>query len=265
MSKLLDETQRKWHTGEKEAYAMVWALRDLKHELGSCHFELRTDHKNLLFINTYPSPKVCRWKIEMGEFDFSLRYIKGKENVVADSLSRLFIDEDTFKAEKKLIEDKLELRNKKVAALFHMYECNIGMKLSKMCAALASNVRRSTRLHSHGGLATSAGEVTKMGTTAQATHKRGSSQATTVSVSKDDDLPGVQDVKDVYCMETSSTASQTPEMLKGMPKVGLGVDQTYEAETGLKTSGGVGAEGGVGCDKSRNQKHSGKPNPSRPV
>jgi hypothetical protein len=65
-------------------------------------------------------------------------------------------------------------------------------------------------------------------------------------------------------MEMSTTVSQTPEMLAGMPKVGLGVHQTYEAETGLKTSGGVGAEGGVGCDKSQNYKYSGKPNSVRP-
>jgi hypothetical protein len=200
----------------------------------------------------------------MGEFDLPLRYIKDKENVVADSQSRLFIDEEIVKADEKSIEDRPKIEEQ---------ESN----------SFISHVRMQ---HRHGTIISVCGSVSKcqspctiallkrfsntsgrgfqfnstMETTAQATHKRGSSQATTESVSQDDGLLGVQDVKDVYCMETSTTASQTPEMLEGMPKVGLGVGQTYEAETGLKTSGGVGAEGGVGCDKSQNYKYSGKPN-----
>jgi hypothetical protein len=86
---------------------------------------------------------VSRWKIEVGPFDLSFRYIEGKENVVADSLSRLFIDEDTFKAEKKLTEDKFELRNKTIAAFGKMYDSNIGMKLSESSNAMNSIVTRS--------------------------------------------------------------------------------------------------------------------------
>jgi hypothetical protein len=114
LSKLLDETQRKWHTGEKEAYAMVWALRCLRYELGNRKFILQTDHKNLLYINTYPSPKVNRWKMEVGEYDFLLEYIKGKENTVADGLSRLMDDEEKYKDEKRTEETKAERRSKKL-------------------------------------------------------------------------------------------------------------------------------------------------------
>jgi hypothetical protein len=102
----LDETQRKWHTGEKEAYAMVWALRHLRYELGNRKFILQTDHKNLLYINAYPSPKVNRWKMEVGEYDFLLEYIPGKENTVADRMSRLMEDEEKFQDEKRTEEAK---------------------------------------------------------------------------------------------------------------------------------------------------------------
>jgi hypothetical protein len=42
----------------------------------------------------------------MGEFDLPLRYIEDKENVMADSQSRLFIDEEIVKADKKSVEDR---------------------------------------------------------------------------------------------------------------------------------------------------------------
>ena len=36
------------------------------------------------------SPKVLRWRAMVGEFDFDVKYIPGGENVIADSLSRVF-------------------------------------------------------------------------------------------------------------------------------------------------------------------------------
>jgi len=33
--------------------------------------------------------KLQRWKIKLREFDYEIKYIKGKENHVADALSRI--------------------------------------------------------------------------------------------------------------------------------------------------------------------------------
>jgi hypothetical protein len=78
MSKTLSAEEVRWSVIEKECYAIVVAFR-----------KLRTDHKNLTYVNDPPSPKVRRWKITLQEYDFSIDPIPGKENVAADAFSRL--------------------------------------------------------------------------------------------------------------------------------------------------------------------------------
>jgi hypothetical protein len=67
----------------------VYALKKFEYLLRDCHFTLRTDHKNLLYVNTAHTSKVARWKLLIQAFDFDLEYLKGEENFVADSFSRL--------------------------------------------------------------------------------------------------------------------------------------------------------------------------------
>ena len=89
MSKSLDERQQRWDTPEKESYAIFLALRKWDHLLKNIHFRLRTDHKNLTYLNFAGSAKVYRWKLAVQAFDFDIEHVPGKENIVADVLSRL--------------------------------------------------------------------------------------------------------------------------------------------------------------------------------
>ena len=91
ISKSFDSVQSRWSTNEKEAYAIIYAIRKLKPLLRDIHFTLRTDHKNLTYINDPPSAKVMRWKLDLMEYDFDIEHIPGTENEVADCLSRLLI------------------------------------------------------------------------------------------------------------------------------------------------------------------------------
>ena len=54
----------------------------LEHLIRDCHFTLKTDHKNLTFINTDFRGKVKRWKLAIQHFDFDIEYIKGEDNIV---------------------------------------------------------------------------------------------------------------------------------------------------------------------------------------
>ena len=65
ISKALNTTQLKWATGEKEAYAIFYGIKKLRPLLRDIYFTLRTDHKNLTYINESASAKVNRWKLEL--------------------------------------------------------------------------------------------------------------------------------------------------------------------------------------------------------
>ena len=89
ISKTLSATELRWSVPEKEGYAIFYSLMKLEHLLRDCHFTLRTDHKNLTFINTDFREKVKRWKLAIQHFDFDIEYIKGEANIEADGFSRL--------------------------------------------------------------------------------------------------------------------------------------------------------------------------------
>jgi hypothetical protein len=89
LSKALSSEQQRWSANEKEAFAIYYALTHFEHLLGRIPFTLRTDHKNLVYISTDTSPKVIRWKIYISEFNFTLEYIAGPDNVVGDYWSRV--------------------------------------------------------------------------------------------------------------------------------------------------------------------------------
>jgi hypothetical protein len=89
LSKSFSDVQTRWSTIEKECYAIFYAMTSLEHLVRDRHFTLRTDHRNLLFINSLPSAKVTRWKLAIQEYDFQIEHIPGKHNMVADQMSRL--------------------------------------------------------------------------------------------------------------------------------------------------------------------------------
>ena len=93
ISKTLSDAQRRWHTPQKEAYAIFYAFKQLDYLLRGYKFTLRTDHKNLTYINDTMTEMVIRWKIAVQEYDFDVEHIPGVDNVIADGLSRLISSE----------------------------------------------------------------------------------------------------------------------------------------------------------------------------
>lgn len=93
ISKSLHNEQINWSVPEKEAYAIFYSLRKMEHLLRDVHFILKTDHKNLTFINFGSSAKILRWKLEIQLFDFDLEHIAGPDNTLGDPFSRVVKDE----------------------------------------------------------------------------------------------------------------------------------------------------------------------------
>ena len=90
ISKKLNETQQRYSTIEKEAYAIVWAVEKFSFYLLGTHFIIESDHQPLSYINKYSKSKdkLRRWELILENYDYQIKYIPGKENLMSDCLSR---------------------------------------------------------------------------------------------------------------------------------------------------------------------------------
>ena len=95
-SKKLSAAELNYSQLDKEALGLVFAVSKFKYFLLGRKFVLRTDHKPLLglFGRTKQIPananaRVQRWALLLSQYNYDLVFKAGKDNVVADSLSRL--------------------------------------------------------------------------------------------------------------------------------------------------------------------------------
>lgn len=91
VSKQLTEPQKSWSAIEREAFALVFALRKLRPYLQGAEFTVYTDHKPLksLFCSEIKNTKIQRWASQISDFGCAIEYRKGKNNIRADMLSRI--------------------------------------------------------------------------------------------------------------------------------------------------------------------------------
>jgi transposase InsO family protein len=91
-SRKMHDVQTRYPVHEQELLAIVEATQEWRCYLeGSPHPILYlTDHQSLQWLNTQPnlSGRQARWSEKLSELDFKIQYIPGKENKVADALSR---------------------------------------------------------------------------------------------------------------------------------------------------------------------------------
>ncbi|OAO89342.1 hypothetical protein AXX17_ATUG01610 [Arabidopsis thaliana] len=77
-------------TYDKELYALVRALQTLQHYLWPKEFVIHTDHESLKHLKGQQklNKRHARWVEFIDTFPYVIKYKKGKDNVVADALSR---------------------------------------------------------------------------------------------------------------------------------------------------------------------------------
>ena len=73
----------------KECFAIYVSLQKFEHLIRDVHFCIRTDHKNLTYLNESANRKVNGWKRAIQHYDFDIEYIPGEDNIMADGFSRL--------------------------------------------------------------------------------------------------------------------------------------------------------------------------------
>ena len=92
-SKSLQDAECGYVTIELEALAVAWVMKKFHHFLYASHFTLETDQKLLETILakslTEATPRLQWLLICTFPYNFTVRYIKGSTNQLADCLSRL--------------------------------------------------------------------------------------------------------------------------------------------------------------------------------
>lgn len=90
ISRTLSETEENYETAKKEMLAICWAVKTFKGYLyGGTKVKIYTDHEPLTHdCNWKGGIAIRRWKTYLDEYNKELLYKPGKENVVADALSR---------------------------------------------------------------------------------------------------------------------------------------------------------------------------------
>lgn len=90
-SRAFSGPERNYSQLEKEALACKWSVKRFDYYLAGSKFTLVTDHKPLetLFKSQgRASARVTRWRLEIQEYDFTIKYKSGDKNI-ADPFSRL--------------------------------------------------------------------------------------------------------------------------------------------------------------------------------
>lgn len=94
-SKCFNKAELNKSTIEKELLAIHFAIKHYRPYLFNVHFEIKSDHKPLtyLFALKDPSSKLTRIRLDLEEYDFTIVHVKGRDNVIADALSRINISD----------------------------------------------------------------------------------------------------------------------------------------------------------------------------
>jgi hypothetical protein len=90
-SQKLNSSQCKWSTIEKEAYAVIWALKRFDSLLFRAKIEIVSDHNPLAYIveSSSKSARLTRWSLALQRYYCSLSHRAGSKHANADMLSRL--------------------------------------------------------------------------------------------------------------------------------------------------------------------------------
>ena len=93
-SKTLSQCEQRHSSVEKEAYAIVEAIRKWRHFLIGKHFTLMTDQRSVAFMFNYKASgkvkneKILRWRIELSCYSYDIVYRPGVKNSGPDTLSK---------------------------------------------------------------------------------------------------------------------------------------------------------------------------------
>jgi len=114
ISRTLKQAELNYATNERELLAIVWALGKLQNFLyGSSEFKIFNDHQPPTFAvaDKNTNAKIKRWKAYIDQNNAKVFYKPGKENFVADALSRQNLNalQDEPKSDAATVQSEISL------------------------------------------------------------------------------------------------------------------------------------------------------------
>lgn len=103
----LSKAEQNYSVTERECLAVISAIKKFRPFIELMPFTVVTDHSALKWLMGQKdlSGRLARWSLKLQAFNFDIQHRKGSQNVVADTLSRLHMDEiNMFISEKPLID-----------------------------------------------------------------------------------------------------------------------------------------------------------------
>ena len=96
-SRKLKPAEQRYSTIERECLAIVEACKKFIQYLYGAPFILESDHQPLSYLHSQTSKvkniRLTKWALYLQDYSFKIRYIRGADNVLADSLSRQWTPE----------------------------------------------------------------------------------------------------------------------------------------------------------------------------
>lgn len=89
-SRKLLERETRYSVEERECLAIMWGVSRFDRYLCGKQFVIETDHCGLQYMKEgrMKNARVMRWSLALQNYSFTIRYIKGSNNVISDYLSR---------------------------------------------------------------------------------------------------------------------------------------------------------------------------------
>ena len=89
-SRSLTMTERNYSATELEFSAVKWGIWKMRDYFEGYRFTVLTDHLSLKWLGQMdnPSSRLDRWAMELNQWDFTIKYRRGSDNLLDDTLSR---------------------------------------------------------------------------------------------------------------------------------------------------------------------------------
>jgi hypothetical protein len=99
-SRKLNSAQTRYTTGEQELLSIVETLKEFRDIVLGQKVIVHTDHLDILY-GKLSNERIARWRLLLEEYGPEYVHITGKNNIVADALSRLETNEDEKLSERE--------------------------------------------------------------------------------------------------------------------------------------------------------------------